>query len=158
MSLANRNEAPTADAGASGVAMGATVVSRGPGPIPMPVMCSPTLGPRPAACHAGRCRPATASFDAPSGLTYDATLVFTLTVTDAGGLSHQDQVSITVEAAEVLLSSDGQVEVTIEVVDGDLNYSVALGETMLLARSAVGLAFSDDVDAVSGRGQVAARC
>ena len=153
VSLANRNEAPTADAGAdlSGVAMGATVALAGSGTDPdaggvLAYAWTQTSGDSVTLVDAGA---ATASFDAPSGLTYDATLVFTLTVTDAGGLSHQDQVSITVEAAEVLLSSDGQVEVTIEVVDGDLNYSVALGETMLLARSAVGLAFSDDVDAVS---------
>ena len=153
VSLANRNEAPTADAGAdlSGVAMGATVALAGSGTDPdagdvLAYAWTQTSGDSVTLVDAGA---ATASFDAPSGLTYDATLVFTLTVTDAGGLPHQDQVSITVEAAEVLLSSDGQVEVTIEVVDGDLNYSVALGETMLLARSAVGLAFSDDVDAVS---------
>ena len=153
VSLANRNEAPTADAGAdqSGVAMGATVALAGSGADPdaddvLAYAWTQTSGDSVTLVDVGA---ATASFDAPGGLTYDATLVFTLTVTDAGGLSHQDQVSITVEAAEVLLSSDGQVEVTIEVVDGDLNYSVALGETMLLARSAVGLAFSDDVDAVS---------
>ena len=51
VSLANRNEAPTADAGAdlSGVAMGATVALAGSGTDPDAGVCSPTLGPRPAA-------------------------------------------------------------------------------------------------------------
>ena len=36
------------------------------------------------------------TFDAPTGLTEDATLVFTLTVTDTGGLTGQDVVSVSV--------------------------------------------------------------
>ena len=96
VSLANRNEAPTADAGAdqAGVAMGATVTLAGSGTDPdagdaLAYVWTQAGGENVALSGAST---ATASFDAPSGLTEDATLVFTLTVTDAGALTHRDQV------------------------------------------------------------------
>ena len=135
VSLANRNEAPTADAGAdqAGVAMGATVTLAGSGTDPdagdaLAYAWTQAGGENVALSGAST---ATASFDAPSGLTEDATLVFTLTVTDAGALTHRDQVTVTVEgpppavelgelltaAAESLPQShDGSTSFTFEVV------------------------------------------
>ena len=135
VSLANRNEAPTADAGAdqAGVAMGATVTLAGSGTDPdagdaLAYVWTQAGGENVALSGAST---ATASFDAPSGLTEDATLVFTLTVTDAGALTHRDQVTVTVEgpppavelgelltaAAESLPQShDGSTSFTFEVV------------------------------------------
>ena len=101
VSLANRNEAPTADAGAdhTGVAMGATVTLAGSGTDPDAgdTLAYAWTQPEGGSVTLSGAGAATATFDAPGGLSEDATLVFALTVTDAGGLSHQDQVSVTVE-------------------------------------------------------------
>ena len=101
VSLANRNEAPTADAGAdhTGVAMGATVTLAGSGTDPDAgdTLAYAWTQPGADSVTLSGASTATATFDAPDGLTEDTTLVFALTVTDAGGLSHQDQVSVTVE-------------------------------------------------------------
>ena len=101
VSLANRNEAPAADAGAdhTGVAMGATVTLAGSGTDPDAgdTLAYAWTQPEGGSVTLSGAATATATFDAPGGLTEDTTLVFTLTVTDAGGLSHQDQVSVTVE-------------------------------------------------------------
>ena len=101
VSLTNRNEAPTADAGAdhTGVAMGATVTLAGSGTDPDAgdTLAYAWTRPEGSSVTLTGAGAATATFDAPDGLTEDTTLVFTLTVTDAEGLSHQDQVSVTVE-------------------------------------------------------------
>ena len=101
VSLADRNEAPTADAGAdqTGVVMGATVTLAGSGTDPDAgdTLAYAWTQPEGVSVTLSGAATATATFDAPGGFTEDATLVFALTVTDAGGLSHQDQVSVTVE-------------------------------------------------------------
>ena len=101
VSLADRNEAPTADAGAdqTGVVMGATVTLAGSGTDPDAgdTLAYAWTQPEGVSVTLSGAATATATFDAPGGLTEDTTLVFALTVTDAGGLSHQDQVSVTVE-------------------------------------------------------------
>ena len=143
VSLANRNEAPAADAGAdhTGVAMGATVTLAGSGTDPdagdtLAYACRPTVtlagsGPIPAAAYVSvtlsGAATATATFDAPGGLTEDTTLVFALTVTDAGGLSHQDQVSVTVEGPAPAAP----------VVSGASVFSVVEGSTAVGVLSAV---------------------
>ena len=119
VSLANRNEAPTADAGAdqTGVAMSATVTLAGSGTDPDAgdTLAYAWTQPGGGSVTLTGAATATATFDAPGGLTEDATLVFALTVTDAGGLSHQDQVSVTVEgpapAASPVVSSAGAFSV-----------------------------------------------
>ena len=103
VSLANRNEAPAADAGAdhTGVAMGAAVTLAGSGTDPDAgdTLAYAWTQPGGGSVTLSGAGAATATFDAPGGLSEDATLVFALTVTDAGGLSHQDQVSVTVAAS-----------------------------------------------------------
>ena len=101
--LSNRNEAPTADAGGdqSDVAAGATVTLSGTATDPdtgdtLSYAWTQTAG---EAVTLTAPAAAATSFTAPSDLTTDATLTFTLRVTDAGGLSHQDQVAVTVRMA-----------------------------------------------------------
>ena len=100
VTLANVNEAPTADAGPDqdGVAEGATVTLSGSGTDPdagdaLSYAWTRTAGP--AVTLAGA-QTATATFTAPTGLTADASYTFRLEVTDAGGLSHEDTVAVTV--------------------------------------------------------------
>ena len=133
VSLANRNEAPTADAGAdqTGVAMSATVTLAGSGTDPDTgdTLAYAWTQPEGGSVTLTGAATATATFDAPGGLTEDTTLVFTLTVTDAGGLSHHDQVSVTIEgpppaAVELLTAAveslpqrhDGSTSFTFELV------------------------------------------
>ena len=102
VTLSNRNEAPTADAGADqpDIADGATVTLAGSGSDPdaddtltyawtqiggTDVTLSDATTPAP-------------SFTAPAGLTEDATLTFSLKVTDKAGLYHEDAVSVRVKA------------------------------------------------------------
>ena len=141
VSLANRNEAPAADAGAdhTGVAMGATVTLAGSGTDPDAgdTLAYAWTQPEGGSVTLSGAATATATFDAPGGLTEDTTLVFTLTVTDAGGLSHQDQVSVTVEgpapaAVELLTAGvvslpqrhDGSTSFTFDLVFSE---EVAIG-------------------------------
>ena len=141
VSLANRNEAPTADAGAdqTGVAMGATVTLAGSGTDPDAgdTLAYAWTQPGGVSVTLSGAATATATFDAPGGLSEDATLVFALTVTDAGGLSHQDQVSVTVEgpapAAHELMTAgvvslpqrhDGSTSFTFDLVFSE---EVAIG-------------------------------
>ena len=102
MTLIDVNEAPTADAGndQQDVAQGATVTLAATGTDPdagdtLTYAWAQTSGDNATLSATGT---ATVTFDAPTGLTEDATLVFTLTVTDTGGLSYRDGVSITVVA------------------------------------------------------------
>ena len=131
VSLANRNEAPAADAGAdhTGVAMGATVTLAGSGTDPDAgdTLAYAWTQPEGGSVTLSGAATATATFDAPGGLTEDATLVFALTVTDAGGLSHQDQVSVTVEGPAPAAP----------VVSGASAFSVVEGSTAVGVLSAV---------------------
>ena len=100
VSLSNRNEAPTANAGAdqSAVEEGATVTLSGVGEDPdagdaLQYAWTQTAG---ATVMLSTPSAATTTFAAPTGLTEDLVLMFTLRVTDAGGLSAEDEVAITV--------------------------------------------------------------
>ena len=102
VTLSDRNEAPTADAGADrqDVEQGATVTLAGSGSDAdaddrltyawtqiggTEVTLSDATAPAP-------------SFTAPAGLTEEATLTFSLKVTDKAGLYHEDAVSVRVKA------------------------------------------------------------
>ena len=132
VSLANRNEAPAADAGAdhTGVAMGAAVTLAGSGTDPDAgdTLAYAWTQPEGGSVTLSGAATATATFDAPGGLTEDTTLVFTLTVTDAGGLSHHDQVSVTVE---------GPAPAAAPVVSSASAFSVIEGSTAVGVLSAV---------------------
>ena len=100
VTLANRNEAPTAEAGAdqSAIEAGATVTLAGSGTDPdagdeLAYAWTQTGG---AAVTVSDAAVATPTFTAPTGLTEDAALTFRLRVTDKAGLYHEDAVSITV--------------------------------------------------------------
>ena len=104
VSLSNRNEAPTANAGAdqSGVEEGATVTLSGVGDDPdagdaLQYGWTQTGG---ATVTLSTPSAATTTFAAPTGLTEDVVLMFTLRVTDAGGLSAEDTVAVTVVAED----------------------------------------------------------
>ena len=104
VSLSNRNEAPTADAGADqpGVEQGATVTLRGSGRDPdagdtLQYAWTQTGG---ATVTLSAPSAAVTTFAAPAGPTEDAALTFRLRVTDAGGLSGEDGATVTVVAAE----------------------------------------------------------
>ena len=99
VTLIDVNEAPTADAGndQGDVAQGATVTLAATATDPdagdtLTYAWAQTSGDNVTLSATGT---ATVTFDAPTGLTEDATLVFTLTVTDTGGLTGQDVVSVT---------------------------------------------------------------
>ena len=100
VTLIDVNEAPTADAGndQGDVAQGATVTLAATATDPdasdtLTYAWAQSGGDNVTLSATGT---ATVTFDAPTGLTEDATLVFTLTVTDTGGLTGQDVVSVTV--------------------------------------------------------------
>ena len=103
VTLSNRNEAPTANAGADqdGIEGGATVNLRGSGTDPdaddsLSYAWTQTTGTTATLSSAAA---AAASFTAPSDLSADETLRFRLRVTDAGGLYAEDDVVVTVETA-----------------------------------------------------------
>ena len=102
VALSNRNEAPIANAGAAqeDVEEGATVTLSGLGEDPdaddtLQYTWTQTGGPTVTLSPA-----ATTTFTAPTGLTEDAVLTFTLRVTDAAGLSGEDGTTVTVVAPE----------------------------------------------------------
>ncbi len=103
--LLNRNEAPTADAGAdqSNVVEGASVTLAGSGTDPDADDTPGTLQFRwrqtdtgPHRVTLSNSNAESATFTAPTGLTADAVLRFALTVTDDGSLSAEDEVEVTV--------------------------------------------------------------
>ena len=103
VTLSNRNEAPSANAGADqdGIAGGATVSLNGTGTDPdaddtLSYGWTQTGG---TTMTLSATDAAATSFTAPSALSADETLRFTLRVTDAGGLYAEDEVAVTVEAA-----------------------------------------------------------
>ena len=102
VTLSNRNEAPTADAGADrqDIEQGATVTLAGSGSDPdaddtLTYAWTQTGGTDVTLSDATAPAP---SFTAPAGLTEDATLTFSLKVTDKAGLYHEDAVSVRVKA------------------------------------------------------------
>ena len=142
VALANRNEAPTANAGAdqSGVQEGATVTLRGGGEDPdagdmlqyawMQTGNATVTLSTPAAT--------TTTFTAPTGLTADVGLRFTLRVTDAGGLSAADTVAVTVVRGGGG-GGGGGGQTGLEIV-GPTSFTVVEGET------AVGTLMATDAD------------
>ena len=109
VTLTDVNEAPTAAAGAdqTGVGLGAAVTLNGSGSDPD---AGDTLGyawtqtgePAVTLTNADA---ATATFTAPSDVSESTTLTFTLRVTDAGGLFHEDTVTVTVVAQAPVITS-----------------------------------------------------
>ena len=110
VTLSNRNEAPSANAGADqdGIAGGATVSLNGTGTDPdaddtLSYGWTQTAG---TTMTLSATDATATSFTAPSALSADETLRFTLRVTDAGGLYAEDEVAVTVEAATAAPSVD----------------------------------------------------
>ena len=103
VTLANRNEAPTADAGAdqTGIEGGTTVTLSGTGSDPDANDTLTYAWTQTAGTTVTLSAPAAAgaTFTAPSDLTADTGLTFRLTVTDGGGLTAVDDVQVTVLAA-----------------------------------------------------------
>ena len=102
--VANRNEGPTANAGAdrSGVEEGATVTLSGAGEDPdaddtLQYAWTQVSG---ATVTLSASAEAVTTFATPTGLTEDAVLTFRLRVSDAGGLFGEDAVAVTVVAAD----------------------------------------------------------
>ena len=102
VTLSDRNEAPTADAGADrqDIEQGATVTLAGSGSDPdadntLTYAWTQTGGADVTLSDATAPAP---SFTAPTGLAEDATLTFSLKVTDQAGLYHEDAVSVSVKA------------------------------------------------------------
>ena len=102
VTLSDRNEAPTADAGVDrqGIEQGATVTLAGSGSDPdaddtLTYAWTQTGGADVTLSDATAPAP---SFTAPTGLAEDATLTFSLKVTDQAGLYHEDAVSVSVKA------------------------------------------------------------
>ena len=135
VSLSNRNEAPTANAGAdqSGVEEGATVTLSGVGDDPdagdaLQYGWTQTGG---ATVTLSTPSAATTTFAAPTGLTEDVVLMFTLRVTDAGGLSAEDTVAVTVVAEDAQTGPE---------IVGPTSFTVVEGQT------AVGTLMATDSD------------
>lgn len=104
VTLVDVNEAPSADAGPDqdSVTPGGTVTLAGSATDPDPgdsltYAWSQTSGETVTLSDASVSAP---TFTAPSDLTDDETIVFTLRVTDAGGLHARDTVTVTVEAEQ----------------------------------------------------------
>ena len=104
VSLSNRNEAPSADAGGDqpGVEEDATVTLAGAGDDPdagdtLAYAWTQTGG---ATVMLSAAAAAVTTFAAPTGLTDDAVLTFALRVTDAGGLYGEDQAAVTIVESE----------------------------------------------------------
>ena len=103
VTLANRNEAPSADAGSdqTGIEGGATATLSGSGSDPdagdtLSYVWSQTAGTSVTLASASS---AQATFTAPPDLTADDTLTFRLRVADSGGLFAEDETDVTVLAA-----------------------------------------------------------
>ena len=127
VTLTDANDAPTANAGAdqTGIAPGAVVMLSGSGRDPD---AGDTLSYAwtQTGSQVGRLTNAnatTATFTAPAAVTEDTTLTFTLRVTDADGLSHEDSVTVTVT---VLTPLTAQFENAPARHDGSTVFSVHL--------------------------------
>ena len=129
VTLSNRNEAPSANAGADqdGIEGGATVSLSGTGTDPdagdtLSYGWTQTAGTTVALSAADA---AATSFTAPSDLSADETLRFTLRVTDAGGLYAEDEVVVAVETAATAPLT-ARVERLPERHDGNSGFTFAL--------------------------------
>ncbi len=98
VTLANLNEAPTANAGEdqTGIGEGATVTLSGSGSDPdandaLTYAWTQTGGPSVPSFDSALAAP---TFVAPTDLSSDATLTFTLSVTDEAGLYHEDETTV----------------------------------------------------------------
>ena len=116
VALENRNETPTADAGPDqgDIAEGATVTLSGSGEDPdagdtLSYSWTQTSGP---AVTLSAASAAATTFVAPSGLEQDAVLGFQLRVTDGGGLSAEDAVTVTVKPPPLLKGSFASLPAT----------------------------------------------
>ena len=114
VTLTNVNEAPTADAGAdqTGVVPGTVVTLSGSGSSDpdagdtLTYLWTQTGASTVTLTDANA---ATATFNVPSDSTEPVTLTFTLRVTDAGDLFHEDTVTVTVQAAGTLALNVGAI-------------------------------------------------
>ena len=138
VTLSNRNEAPTANAGADqdGVAEGATVSLGGSGADPdvgdtLRYAWTQTSG---ASVRLAAMDAASTSFRAPSDLSAAETLRFRLRVTDGAGLFAEDEVAVTVVAAESAAPA----------VTSGATFTVTEGDT------AVGVLTAADEDTAAG--------
>ncbi len=109
VTLANRNEAPSVDAGSdqTDIEGGATVTLSGSGSDPdadetITYAWNQTAGTSVTLASASS---AEATFSAPSDLAADEMLTFRLRVTDAGGLFAEDETNVTVLAAPAVLGA-----------------------------------------------------
>ena len=153
VALANRNEAPTADAGPdqTGIEEGATVTLTGSGEDPdagesLSYAWTQTGG---TSVSLSAPSAATTTFTAPSGMEQDAVLAFTLRVTDGGGLFDEDEVQVTVVAPELPVVS--VVPVATPVVEGEkAEFSVSRsGPATRQLRVKVTRSYSDRADATA---------
>ena len=144
VSLSNRNEAPTANAGAdqSGVEEGATVTLSGVGDDPDAGDALQYGWTQTGAATVTLSTPsvATTTFAAPTGLTEDVVLMFTLRVTDAGGLSAEDEVAVTVVRSGGGGGGGGGGGQTGPEIVGPTSFTVVEGQT------AVGTLMATDSD------------
>ena len=115
--LTNVNEEPTADAGAdqNNVVQGAAVTLSGSGSDPdegdtmsLSYLWTQTGSQEGTLTNANA---ATATYIAPAAVTQATTLTFTLRVTDAGGLFHEDTVTVTVKPQPPVIASETSFEV-----------------------------------------------
>ena len=151
VTLANLNEAPTAEAGdnQNDVNAGATVTLSGSGTDPdagdtLSYAWTQTSGNTVTLTDHDK---ATATFTAPSGLTADTTLEFTLTVTDAGGLAHSDTVTVTVTAPTPLTAAVSDVQ---DSHDGTTPFTFRLRFSTELPRGFSYTTLRDDAFTVTG--------
>ena len=131
VTLTNVNEAPTADAGAdqTDAVPGTTVTLSGSGSDPDAGDTLSYAWTGEATVTLTDADAATTTFTAPSDSTEPVTLTFTLRVTDAGDLFHEDTVTVTVQAA-------GTLALNVGTIAGD--------DTINIAEKAEGFAISGD--------------
>ena len=139
VTLSNVNERPTADAGEDreNVEQGASVTLDGAGTDPD---AGDTLGygwTRSAGpgVTLSTTTAATVTFTAPTGLTATTTLRFTLRVTDAAGLYHEDEVIVTVRGPDEP-TTDTRDEPSSPEISSTSTYTVAEGETAVATLTA----------------------
>ena len=140
VTLTNVNEAPTADAGAdqTDAVPGATVTLSGSGSDPDAGDTLSYLWTQIGATTVTRvtltdANAATTTFTAPDALSETGPLTFTLRVTDAGGLFHED--TVTVRAA-------GTLALNVGTIAGD--------DTINIAEKAAGFTISGDTGSEAG--------
>ena len=131
VTLANRNEAPTADAGADqpNVEQGATVTLSGEGSDPDAgdALTYAWTQTGVGTVTLSDAAVASATFTAPDNLSADAALTFALRVTDTAGLYHEDSVTVTVEGPEAAEPPE---------ITGSTSFTVSEGSTAVATLSA----------------------